>query len=134
MFNVTGKVESMADNPFQVSQALRDLAEQNTKHADAVYEQLNDFVTKAIGAWTSALPSSPVAAGFRDLQGRAVQIARENVESAFTLAEKLTKVQNFPEILTLQRKYAQDRIQTFVTQTQELSKLMGEAFQKSAHH
>jgi hypothetical protein len=132
--NVTDKVDTMADNPFPISQTLRDLAEQNTKHVHAMYEQLNDFATKAIGAWTGALPPSPVAAGFRDVQGRAVQIAKENAESAFALAEKLTKAQNFQEILTLQTKYAQDRIQTVATQTQELSKLMGDAFQKSVRH
>ena len=88
----------MADNPFQNSQPLRNLAEQNTKQAHAAYEQLNDFVTKAIGAWTGALPSSPIAAGFKDVQDRAVQIAKENTESAFALAGKLTKAQNFPEI------------------------------------
>ena len=124
----------MADNPFQISKTLRDFAEQNTKQAHAAYEQLNDFVTKAMGAWTGALASSPMAAGFKDVQGRAVQIAKENAKSAFALAEKLTKAQNFPEILTLQTQYAQDRIQTFVTQTQELSKLIGEAFQKSTRH
>ena len=100
----------MADNPFQISQTFRDLAEQNTKQAHAAYEQLNDFVTKAVGAWAGALPSNRVAAGFKDVQGRAVQIAKENAESAFALAEKLTKAQNFPEILTLQTQYAQDRI------------------------
>lgn len=124
----------MADNPFQISQTLRDLAEQNTKQAHAAYEQLNDFVTKAVDAWTGALPSNPVAAGFKDVQDRAVQIATENAESAFALAEKLTKAQNFPEILTLQTQFAQDRIRIVVTQTQELSKLIIEAFQKSARH
>jgi hypothetical protein len=124
----------MADNSLEIPQALRDAAEQNLKQAHAAYEQLTDLVTKTIGAWTGTLPASPVAAGFKDVQDRAVQIATENAESAFALAEKLTKAQNFPEILTLQTQFAQDRIRIFVTQTQELSKLIAEAFQKSARH
>ena len=124
----------MADNSLEIPQALRDAAEQNLKQAHAAYEQLTDLVTKTFGAWTGALPASPVAAGFKDVQDRAVQIATENSESAFALAEKLTKAQNVSEILTLQAQFAQDRIRTFVTQAQELSKLIAEAFQKSARH
>ena len=40
----------MAENPFEIPQQMRDLAEQNIKQAHAAYEQLTDFVTKASGA------------------------------------------------------------------------------------
>ena len=49
----------MADNPFEIPQQMRDLAEQNIKQAHAAYEQLTDFVTKAMGAWMGAMPASP---------------------------------------------------------------------------
>ena len=39
----------MADNPFEIPQALRDVSERNLKQAHAAYEQLTDFVTKAMG-------------------------------------------------------------------------------------
>ena len=38
----------MADNPFEIPQALRDVSEQNLKQAHAEYEQLMDLVTKAM--------------------------------------------------------------------------------------
>jgi hypothetical protein len=60
----------MADNPFEIPQALRDLAEQNMKQAHAAYEQLTDFVTKAIDAWMGAMPSSPMVAGLKEVQDR----------------------------------------------------------------
>ena len=47
------------------------------KQAHAAYEQLTDFVTKAMDAWMGAMPS-PIAASFKDVQGRAMQIAKEN--------------------------------------------------------
>ena len=52
----------MTENPFEIPQALRDVAEQNMKQAHAAYEQLTDFVTKALAAWTDAMPASPMAA------------------------------------------------------------------------
>ena len=60
----------------------------------------------------------------------ALQIAKENAESAFALVEKIAKAQNFQEILTLQTQFAQDQMKAFATQTQELQKLIGEALQK----
>ena len=119
----------MAENPFEIPQQMRDLADQNIKQAHAAYEQLTDFVTKAVGAWMGAIPS-PMAAGFKDFQDRAAEIAKKNAESAFALIEKIAKAQNIQEVLTLQTQFAQDQMKAFTTQTQELYKLIGEAFQK----
>src|SRR5208337_231590 len=119
----------MADNSFEIPQALRDVAEQNMKQAHAAYEQLTNFVTKAMDAWMGAMPS-PMAAGFKDVQGRAMHIAMEIAESFFTFAGKISNAQTFQDIVTLQTQFAQDRMQAFTTQTQELHKLIGEALQK----
>ena len=109
---------------------MREVAEQNMKEAHAAYEQLTDSVTKATDAWMGAMPS-PMAAGFKDMQGCAMRIAKENAESAFTFAGKISKAQNFQEILTLQTQFAQDQMKAFTTQTQELYKLIRGTAQKS---
>ena len=119
----------MADTPFEIPQQMRDLADQNIKQAHAAYEQLTDFVTKAVGAWMGAIPS-PMAAGFKDFQDRAAEIAKKNAELAFALIEKMAKAQNIQEVLTLQTQFAQDQMKAFTTQTQELHKLIGETVQK----
>jgi hypothetical protein len=121
----------MADNPFEIPQTMRDLTEQNMKQAHAAYEQLMAFVTKVMDPWTGAMPANPMAAVFKDVQGRAMQIAMENAESVFTLWEKIAKAQNFQEALTLQAHFAQDQMQAYATQMQELQRLIGEALQKA---
>ncbi len=120
----------MADTPFEIPQQMRDLAEQNIKQAHAAYEQLTDFVTKAVGAWMGAMPASPMAAGFKEVQDRAAEITKKNAESAFALIEKMAKAQNIQEVLTLQTQFAQDQMKAFTTQTQALHKLIGETVQK----
>ena len=110
----------MADNPLEIPQALRDVSEQNLKQAHAAYEQLMDFVTKTMAAWTGALPANPMAAGFKDVQDRALEIAKENAESAFTFAGKICNAQTLQDIVTLQTQFAQDRMQALVTQPQQL--------------
>ena len=64
----------------------------------AAYEQLTDFMTKAMGTWMEALPSNLMTAGFKDVQGRAMDIAKENAESAFTFAGKISNART-PKIL-----------------------------------
>ena len=54
----------------------------------------------------------------------------ENAESGFALVEKVAKAQNFQEIVTLQTRFAQDQMQAYATEMQELQKLMGETLQK----
>jgi hypothetical protein len=121
----------MADNPFEIPQALRDVSEQNLKQARAAYEQLMDVMTKAVGAWTGALPSNPMAAVVKDVQDRALHIAKENAESVFTFAGKISNVRTPQDIVTLETQFAQDRMQAFVTQTQQLFSVIEEAIQKS---
>jgi hypothetical protein len=120
----------MAENPFEIPQQMRDLAEQNIKQAHAAYEQLTGFVTKAVGAWMGAMPPSPMVTGFKEVQDRAAEIAKKNADSAFALVEKIAKAQNFQEVLTLQTQFAQDQMKAFTTQTQELYKQIGETVQK----
>ena len=120
----------MADNPFEIPQTMRDLADQNMKQAHAAYDQLTDFVSKSVSAWMGAMPANPMAASFKDVQEHAMEFAKENAESAFSFAGKISSAQNFQEILNLQTQFAQDRMQAFVTHTQELYGVIGEALQK----
>ena len=121
----------MAENPVEIPQALRDMSEQNLKQARAAYEQFTDFVTKTMGSWMGALPSNPMAAVVKDMQGRAMQIAKENAESVFTFAGKISNALTPQDIVTLQTQFTQDRMQAFVTQMQQLFSVIEEAIQKS---
>jgi hypothetical protein len=120
----------MTENPFEIPQTLRDLTEQNMKQAQAAYEQLAHFMINAMGAWTDGLPANPMAAVFKDVQDRAMEIAMENSESVYMFAGKLSSAQTFQDVSMLQTQFVQDRIQAFATQTQELQQLIGDAFQK----
>ena len=123
----------MADTPLEIPQAMRDAVEQNLKQAQAAYEQLMDFVTKAMGAWASAMPASPVATGFKDVQERVTAMAKQNAGSVFAFAGKISNAQTLQDVLMLQTQFAQDQMQAYATQTQELQKLIGEALQNLQH-
>jgi hypothetical protein len=92
----------MADNPLEIPQTFRQVSEQNLKQAHTAYEQLVEFMTKAMDAWMGAMPANPMTVGFEDVQERVAAMAKQNAGSIFALVEKITKAQNFQEILTLQ--------------------------------
>jgi hypothetical protein len=120
----------MTGNSFEIPQIVRNRAEQNVKQAHAVYAQFADFVTKATDAWMGAMPSNFMTAVIKDVQGRAVEIARKNVEATFTFAGKISNAHTFQEILMLQTHFAQEQMRACMAQTQELPQLIGDAFQK----
>ena len=115
----------MNEYPFEIPQAMREQAERNMKLA----RELTDFVTKTMDAWIGAMPS-PMATDFKDVRERAMDFAKENAESALTFAGKVCNAKTPQEILTLRAQFAQDRVQTFVLQTQELYNFIGETLQK----
>ena len=121
----------MTDAPFEIPQSMRDASEQNLRQAQAVYEQIMDFMTKAMDAWMGTLPANPMTAGFRDVQGQIMEFAKENAEAAFTLAGKISKAPTLQDALMLQTQFAHGRMQTLVAQTQEFFSLFEETFQKS---
>ena len=123
----------MTDNPIEIPQNLRDMSEQSLKQAHAEYENLTDFVTKAMVIWMSVMPANPMAAVFKEVQGRAMQVAKENAESVFTFAGKISNALTPQDIVTLQTQFAQEQMQAFAAQTQELQRLIGEAVPKLQH-
>ncbi len=118
----------MADAIFEIPQSLRDLSEQNLKQAHAAYDQLMSFVAKAIDGWMEA---NPVSVGFKDVHERVMQFAKDNADEAFTFFSHISNAQTLSEALALQTQFAQDRIQSFTTQAQEILTLIEDALQKA---
>jgi hypothetical protein len=121
----------MADDPFEIPHSMRELAETNIKQAHAVYEQLTDFVAKAIDTWMSAIPGSRMGRGFKYAQDRATEIAMENAEAASTFVSQISEARTFHDIVTLETQFVQERMLAFVVQIQQLHDLIGQALQPS---
>ena len=120
----------MVDNPYGIPKAMHDRAEENMKQAHAAYEELTDYVNKAMSAWTDGMPSNSMATRFKDVQDRAMDFAKANAESAFTFASKVCNTQTPQELFALEKQFAQDRFHALVTHTQELYSLIGENLRK----
>ena len=118
----------MAQNePFEIPQQFRELAEQNIEQASAAYGQFMDAMTQAMGMWWGALPPNEMTSGFKAVQDRAVHFAKQNADAGFALANSLANARDVQDVLALQSQYAQSQMQRYAAQAQELGRLMAEA-------
>ncbi len=115
------------NQPSDIPQQFRELAEQNIEQASAAYGQFMNAMTQAMGMWWGALPPNEMSSGFKAAQDRAIQFAKENAEAAFALASSLANAKDIQEVLTLQSRYAQRQMQMYTAQAQELGRLMADS-------
>jgi len=87
----------------------------------------------SMGAMPNLIPSNLMTAGFRNVQDRAVAMAKKNAESALALVEKIGKAQNFQDVFGYQARFALEQMKAYAGQTQEIQKLIGETLQKLQH-
>jgi phasin len=111
---------------FEIPQQLRELAEKSVEQARVAYGQFLDGMAEAVRAW-STVPSAVITAGFKVVQERAIQFAKENAEAGFALASELAQAKDLQEVLKLQSNFAQQQMQSYARQAQELGRLMAEA-------
>ena len=84
-----------------------------------------------VRAWSTA-PSTVMSFGFKVVQERAIQFAKENADAGFTLASELAKAKDLQDILRLQSNFAQTQMQSYARQAQELGGLIAEAMRSRA--
>jgi hypothetical protein len=117
------------DKPFEFPQQLRQIWERNIEETRAAYGQFIDATAQAMGLWVTAVPSTEMTSGFRAIQERTLQFAKQNADSYFALASELANAKDIQDAFAIQSRYAQIQIQTYSRQAQELGRLMAEAMQ-----
>jgi hypothetical protein len=116
----------MAENPFEMPQQLRELAEKNIEQARAAYAQFMDAMTQAVSSWSTA-PSNARTSAFNDVQQLGIRFAKENAQAGFKLASDLANAKDVQGVLALQSRFAQTQVVAYAHQAQELGRLIGDA-------
>ena len=112
------------NNPFEMPQQLRELAEKNVEQARNSYTQFLDAMAKAAGMWSASIPQTEATSGFKAVQERASRFAKQNADACFNMATELAAAKDIQDIMGIQSRYAQVQMQAYSTQAQELSRLM----------
>jgi len=115
---------------FQIPQQLSELAEKNVEQARVAYGTFLDGMTEAVRA-CSTVPSAVTTSGFKVVQERAIQFAKEKGEAGFALASGLANAKDLQDVLRLQGNFVQIQMESYARQAQELGRLMAEATRSS---
>lgn len=118
------------NNPFEIPEQMRKMAEQSVEQARNTYAQFMDAMVNAQNMWLSSMPTNAATDGFREVQNLGVKFARENSDAALNLASDLSKAKDFTEILSIQSQYAQKQMQTLTQQGQQMAQAMTSMAQK----
>lgn len=114
--------------PFEIPQPVRDIAEKNVEQARQAYTQYMDMARKAQDMLTKS--SGTMAETTREMQGKAMRYAQDNLEASFAFAAELARARDLKEAMEIQSRYAQRQMRTYAEQSQDLGRLMTDAAQK----
>lgn len=119
----------MSETPsFEIPPQMREMAERNVEQARQAYAQFLDMARKAQDMMTRS--SGAMADSAREVQGKAMRYAQENLESSFSFATELARARDAREAMEIQSRYAQKQMRIYAEQSQELARLMAEAAQR----
>ncbi len=119
-------------NPFEIPEQMRKMAEQSVEQARNTYGQFMDAILNAQNTWMSSMPANSATDGFKEVQNLGVKFARENSDAALNLASEISKAKDYSEVLQIQSRYAQNQMQTFSIQGQEMAHMMSTMAQRAS--
>ena len=114
---------------FKFPMQMRDFAERNIEQARTACGQFMDASRKAQDVIGIMLPENSMTVAIKQVHEHAMGFTRQNIDASFLLASELANAKDFPEVLEIQGRHAQQQMAAYSTQAQALGRLMAGAFQ-----
>ena len=120
----------MVDQPkLEIPEAMREMAERNVEQSRQAYGQFMDMARQAQSVMAKS--GEAVTESTRDVQGKALRFAEENMTANFAFVSDLARARDLNEIMQVQQRHAQKQMLNYTHQAQELGRLMAELAQKA---
>ena len=119
---------------FEIPENVRELAERNVEQARTAYSHFMQVAMQAQQMMFQSpgmMASGPMAVSAMQIQTRAMDYARRNLDTSFNFAADLARARDLKEYLEIQGRYAQQQMQAFQQQAEELGKMLTDAAKKS---
>ena len=114
-----------AREPFEIPKEMRSMAEASFEQARKTFEKFVAAAQTAAGSIEER--NATVAAGARDLSGKAIAYAEQNVQASLDHAQSLLKAKDLPEVLRLHSEYVQAQMRALAEQASEMGQVVGKA-------
>ena len=115
---------------FEIPKEMRSMAEASVEQARKAFEK---FVTAAqVAAGTIEERNAMVAAGAKDVSGKAIAYAEQNVQASLDHAQSLLKAKDLPEVVRMHSEYVQAQMRALAEQASEMGQVVSKAAMEAA--
>ena len=119
-----------ARDRFEIPKEMRSMAEASFEQARKTFEK---FVASAQAtAGTVEERNTTVRAGAKDVSGKAIAYAEQNVQASLDHAQSLLKAKDLPEVMRMHSEYVQAQMRALAQQVSEMGQLVGKAAMDAA--
>jgi phasin len=108
---------------FQIPPEMRALAEKSVEQAKQAIEGFISTAHRTVSVLEGQAETA--RKGAKDVGGKAMEFAEQNITSSFDFAQKLVRAKDVQEMLELQASYIKTQMQVLAEQAKELSQSTG---------
>ena len=119
-----------ARDRFEIPKEMRSMAEAGLEQARKTFEKFAASAQAAAG--TIEERNATVAAGARDVSGKAMAYAEQNVQASLDHAQSLLKAKDLPEVVRMHSEYVQAQMRALAEQASEMGQIVGKAAMDAA--
>ena len=115
---------------FEIPKEMRSMAEASVEQARKAFEK---FVSAAQAtADTIEERNATVRAGAKDVSGKAIAYAEQNVQASLDHPQSLLKAKDLPEVMRLHSEYVQAQMRALAEQASEMGQVVSKAALEAA--
>jgi phasin len=105
-------------NYFEIPTEMRTVAEQSVEQAKTAFDTFMTAAQRTVSSWEGQVSNAQGNA--KNVTGRALSFAEQNVTASFDYAQKLVRARDVNEVMRLHAEYLQQQMQALQRQAQEL--------------
>jgi phasin len=114
---------------FEIPAPVREIASKSVEQARDVYNRFADGARQAQELVSRS--TDLVTNGAREVNERALQYAKANIEASFEVANRLVRAKDLKEILDIQSQFSRKLLEVYVQQAQELTRIVVQTAEKT---
>ena len=110
---------------FEIPKEMRSMAEASVEQARKTFEKFVGAAQAAAGSIEER--NATVRAGAKDVSGKAIAYADQNVQASLDHAQSLLKAKDLTDVMRLHSEYVQTQMRALAGQASEMGQVVGKA-------
>jgi phasin len=115
---------------FEIPKEMRSMAEASFEQARQTFDRFLTSAQQAAGSLEER--GTTVRAGAKDISGKAIACAEQNLQASLDFAQSLLKAKDLTEVMRLHSEYVQGQMRSLAEQASEMGQIVSRAAMEAA--